>query len=262
MPRYKLTLQDAAGKSRSATVEAGSQAEAVDLARRKGYQVRQIESVYDLDAGGDPPAPMETAEHGYGYSQPRARKPAAEPAPARPGTFSLLLPTALAGLALLVSLGTLGYVLVRGTGKTDATEAKPDPLGPGLAAYDLSTASKTLEAEARIEAKLDLRAGLELERKTRGGRAGEKAETTKVYPDREKEFRGAKVVFYSYKEKGETRFRTQGYEKAEEAGVWVKKTITPADVQADNPALADAMRDWEANGPEREKDKAPRPPKK
>jgi hypothetical protein len=119
MPRYKLILQDASGKPRSATVDAGSQADAIDLARRKGYQVRQIEPVYDI-GDDDPPAPPETAEHGYAYDlpappRPRPRRPDPRPdePPVRLDPLFLLLPTVLSGLALLVSLVTLLYVLVR-----------------------------------------------------------------------------------------------------------------------------------------------------
>jgi hypothetical protein len=256
MPRYKLILQDAAGKSRSATVEAGSQAEAVDLSRRKGYQVRQIEAVYDLEGDDEPPAPVETAEHGYGYDPPPrpARRPPSNP-PTTPGPPLMPVAVALSGLALLVAVGTLGYVLFRGTGKTESTEGKADPVGTGLAGYDFSTATRAMESEARMESKLDVRARMEFDRKTREARAQEKADTTRVH--READYHGAKVVFYSYKEKGETRYRTQGYEKHEESGLWVKKSIAAGDVEGDDPTLAGQMRDWEKNGPGKPKDPTP-----
>lgn len=262
MLRFKLVLQDASGRSRSATVEAGSQAEAVDLARRKGYQVRHIEQVHDLDDDSEPPAPVETAEVGYGYNPP-APKPPRRTSPRDTagrgksgsgprGGLLMLAPIAMSGMAFLIACGTLGYVLFRGTGTTESTENTSGSAGSGLAAYDFTTASKAMESEAKMEAKLDLRAGMELERKTTGLRTQEKADTLKVH--READFSGAKIVFYSYKEKGEMKYRTQGFEKHEESGLWVKKSIGVNEVQAENAQLAAQMKDWNANGPGKPKD--------
>lgn len=260
MLRFKLILQDASGKSRSATVEAGSQAEAVDLARRKGYQVRHIEPVHDLDDGdSEPPAPVETAEHGYGYNPPsRAPRRAPQRDSANAGAprgdkrspLPMLLSMALSGMAFLLACATLGYVLFRGTGSTASTESRPEGSGSGLAAYDFTTATKAMESEAKIESKMDLRASLELERKTSGLRTQEKADTLKVH--READFQGAKIVFYSYKVKGEMKYATQGFEKHEESGLWIRKSIGVNEVQNENPDLAREMREWTMKGPEKE----------
>ncbi|HJZ57655.1 MAG TPA: hypothetical protein VKE74_21995, partial [Gemmataceae bacterium] len=194
----------------------------------------------------DPPAPVETADHGYEYAPPPPVRSPRPPAPARPNPVFLLVPTLLAGMAFLMALGTLTYVLIRGSGKADTAEGRSDPLGSGLAAYDFSTPAKALESEAKMEAKLDIRARLELERKLRGNRAQEKLDTLKVH--REEDYQGKKILFISYKEKGEMRYRTEAFEKSDDDGLWVPKDISPGEVGRDNPALADQMRRWASGG--------------
>src|SRR5207248_48793 len=90
-----------------------------------------------------------------GSPTPRVPPPP-QPEPAdRPSTLVLLFPTALAGLAFVVAVGTLAYVLVRGDSKKpDAGETRPDPFGPPLAGYDFSTPKEALKSKARMDARI------------------------------------------------------------------------------------------------------------
>jgi len=239
MPRFKLILQDASGKSRTATVEAASQAEAVDLARRKGYQVRQIEPVYDLDDAG-PPAPMDTAEHGYDDEDlPKKKTRERFREGGRSGSGFPLVPTILSGLALAVALFTLIYVLAS------------DPLGSGLGKYDFTSPRATFKSQLEMEKNADVRAEIQYMRKFRdktpkGKRVAEELESYRVR--KEVDFGSKKALFITVKVNGREQHSVHWYEKDSESGYWIEADVSQAALQKEQPETAEAISKFLASG--------------
>jgi hypothetical protein len=234
MPRFKLVLQDAAGKTRTATVEAADQADAVEVARRKGYQVRQVEPVYDL-ADGAPADDVGSAEH-------RLPGPRSAARPAVVGKQTLLLflvPTGLAAAAFLLALGTLIYVLVS------------DPLGSGLGKYDFSSPRAAYLSEMQIDRAADLRARIEYQRKfgertPSGKRLKEKMDSYEL--KKEVEYGSRRGLLVSYKSGGTVRREVVWFDKDEKTGYWVEVDIPPAEVRKNDAPLADQIEQFQSTG--------------
>ncbi len=236
MPRFKLVLQDASGKSRTATVEAASQAEAVDLARRKGYQVRQIEPVFDLD-DAEPPAPMDTAEHGY--DDPPRKSSRARAAGGKPSGVMTFLPMLLAGLALVVALFTLVYVIVS------------DPLGSGLGKYDFSSPRAAYKSHLEMEKNADVRAEIQYARKFRdksplGKSVQERLDSYQVR--KEVEFGNKQGLFITVKVDNREIHSVRWYEKDEDSGYWIEAEVNQSALNKEKPELAEQISKFLATG--------------
>lgn len=227
MPRFRLVVRDAAGKVRTSTVSAASEDAAADIARRKGYAVDRVEPVHDLD---DTPAPEPLPADD------------APPPPRRSASRVAVLPLAavvLAGLALLVSVFTFGYVVWT------------DPLGGGLGRYDLSSPRATYLSRMQMEQKVDLRAELELrrrfgERTPSGRRLAEKIASYELR--KEIDYGSRKGLLVTYKVGGEKRHEVEWFEKDDKTGWWLETDIPMTDIEKQDRELADQLRRFLSSG--------------
>jgi hypothetical protein len=136
----------------------------------------------------------------------------------------------------LAALGGVGYMMF----------LRPDPLGKGLAKYDFSTPAAAMKSELEMEANFDVRAGLELQRKTKKKPVEEMINSLSV--KKEEEWRGKKILFVSFTRDGVEKHETQAFEKQADTGFWVKSPLSSFDVREDNKKLADMMESWTKSG--------------
>jgi hypothetical protein len=141
--------------------------------------------------------------------------------------------------ALLLSLASIGIVVY-------FWFFRDDPLGKGIDKYDFSTPTAALKAEWQMDNNADFKAALELARKTRKKTAEEKLVSVEV--KKEAEWRGKKILFYSYREEGVTKYSPQGFEKHADTGYWMKTYVSTSSVREDNKSLADMIESWEKSG--------------
>lgn len=138
-----------------------------------------------------------------------------------------------------------------------------NPLRSHLAGYDFSSAADAYKSDLQMQSRADLPAMVELERQLRSYELKEKLETLEI--KREADFKridkqplegpGAapkthelKLLFVTFKSKGETKHKVESYEKHEGTGLWRPSFIDAYSVEQTDPALAKDMRDWEAQG--------------
>lgn len=262
MAQFRYVATDASGQRVKGYIEADSESEAVGRAWRRGLRIEQIEPV--MGGRGEPELP----------EPPRAapeERPlpsfVAPPASKGKGGDYPWLPTILAGIAVLISLTTLALVYIRtrdGSG-----------LGRGLAAYDISTPEAALRSKYLMQDNRDIRAAIDLQMLREGVPAEgvtpslkiEKVVTLK--PEKEddedelrmkrrfglkddapkkkkkpKEHKETKVAFYSFRRKGKTVKKTEGFEYDKETKAWMPAYVSPFRVKKSDPDLAKEMEEW------------------
>jgi hypothetical protein len=190
--------------------------------------------VFDLD-DADPPAPIDTAEEDFD-DRPRKKNRDRDRDRGRPGGGSSLLlkllPTILSGLALVIALFTLIYVLVS------------DPLGSGLGKYDFSNPRASFKSRLEIEKNADMRAMIQYERKFRdktpkGKAVAEELESYRVR--KEVEFGSKKGLFITAKVNGREMHSVHWYEKDSDSGYWIESEINQAALAKEQPEVAEAI---------------------
>ena len=144
--------------------------------------------------------------------------------------FTLVLPC----LSLLVALAALWIALFR------------DPLGSGISKYNFSTPRNALESYLKIQINHDMRAEIELSSLVRGKDLKEELSTLDVR--KEVEFRGKKMLFVAFKEKGVNKYDILSFEKDADTGFWIRTGVGAYEVEKDNKELANQMRRWEESG--------------
>jgi hypothetical protein len=158
-------------------------------------------------------------------------------------------PMAVAVIALVIAL--LGVVLTLCRDPYKSGFGFSNPFGDGLGGYDFDSASGAYKAQLEIEQIRDIRANLALQRKLNGKELKERLDTLKV--EKEVDFKKKekdksvdyKVLFISYKQKGEDRKEVVTMTKDADAGIWHRQYLSSSDVEKDNKDLAREMRDWD-----------------
>jgi hypothetical protein len=156
----------------------------------------------------------------------------------------------VAGLALILSLVAIGGVAY-------LWFLKPDPLGKGLKAYDVSTPAAMMKAELQMRANGDIKAFAELERKGMNKELKEEIDTLEV--KKEATWGTKTILFVTYKNDGKPKYETRGFEKNAESGLWDHSYVSALDVEKDNKKLADMMRSWQDSGSLEPKVEPPKP---
>jgi hypothetical protein len=166
-----------------------------------------------------------------------AERPAPAPAQPRqrgPGRLllvaNLLLSTAAVALALLAL----------------ALHFWANPLGPGLAGYDLSTPRAALVSRLQMQQRKDIRAALELQALTEGDKFREKLDTLEV--EREVEWKGGTILFIAFQQDGVRRHSAVGFERDARTGYWLQVPLNLDRVRAADPDLAKHVESWESEG--------------
>jgi hypothetical protein len=168
---------------------------------------------------------------------------------ARRGGGSLIA-VILALLALAVAVTALVLVFVRAPSKEDLS--RPDRLpGTDLSNYDLKSPKEAMISMERMNLNRDMRAHYQLALKLKDKRAQERLDTLEVKA--EQDFKGDRILFISFKEKGVVKHETEAYEKDPDTGIWFFKHLSHYVVEKDNKDLAKKMREWEESG-EKQKD--------
>lgn len=235
MNRFKLTILDPSGKTRSATVEAASQAEAIELARRRGFQVQQIITLYD-----NADAPAAGAYGGEAYPLEEAETPPPASGHSRRRFFtSPLLSTTLSAVALLLALSTLIYVASR------------ESFGSGLRKYDFSNARAAYASGLQMERDKDLRAFVEYERRfgehsLEGKRVREKIDSYEL--QKEIDYGSRKGLLVTYKAGGEKRHEVVWFEKDDDSGFWVRTDVLSRDIERNDRDLAELISHFLSTG--------------
>jgi hypothetical protein len=122
-----------------------------------------------------------------------------------------------------------------------------DPANRGLAAYDLDTPRDALVAEAKMQAKKDARALMELDMLRSGRDPEAMAETLKI--EREQTFQGKKILFVTWEEDGVEKHGVRAVEKDAETGYWIPAHFPrDAELEQSDPQLAQNVRSWELEG--------------
>jgi hypothetical protein len=166
-------------------------------------------------------------------SEPPAPAPA-EPSGRAPGQLLLLGNLVLSGAAVVLALLAL------------ALHFFADPLGPGLARYDLTTPQAAVRSEMQMRLHHDARAVLELQALAEEGRLKEKIDTLEVR--KEVDWKDGKVLFITYLENGTRRYSAAGFEKDARTGSWLPVPLSLAEVRAENADLAKQIESWEKDG--------------
>jgi len=121
------------------------------------------------------------------------------------------------------------------------------PVNRGLRAYDLDTPRDAIVAEAKMEAKKDARALMELDLLRSGRDPKAMADTLKV--EREQNFQGKKILFVKWEDDGIAKHDVRAVEKDAETGFWVPTTVPPEmELEQNDRQLAQNVREWEQNG--------------
>jgi hypothetical protein len=141
--------------------------------------------------------------------------------------------------ALVLSLVALG-------GLTYHWFLRSDPLGKGLSSYDLSTPTAAAKSMQQIDANMDLKAVIELQRKTKDKKLKEKIDTFEV--KKETTWKDKTLLFITYKEEGKAKYDVVGMEKKGDPGVWTRSYVSDYEVENDNKDLAATMRSWKREG--------------
>ena len=121
-----------------------------------------------------------------------------------------------------------------------------DPLGAGMSRYRFSTPKDSLISELQIEQNKDLRANIEYHTVRTDPALREKLKTLEVR--KEAEWKGNKILFIVYEEKGVKKYDTPAFEKDADSGFWFPKYLSSSEVERDDKDLADKMNAWRQQG--------------
>ncbi|HZN36619.1 MAG TPA: hypothetical protein VFB80_22470 [Pirellulaceae bacterium] len=150
------------------------------------------------------------------------------------------LATILSGVALAISCGVACWTFSH------------DPLGRGLAAYDLSSPKAALVSQLKMLESQDYRAILESADQFNAKRAQDKLRTLEFR--KESEFRGKKILFISYEENGIRKHDIQSFEKDAETGAWksayasITSVFEGSDETPDEKKLRGMIKKWRDSG--------------
>lgn len=158
-------------------------------------------------------------------------------------------PMTIAVIALVIAVIGLFLALFR-------DQMKPgfglgNPFGDGLGGYDFDSPAAALKSEMEIERRRDIRAMLALQQKVKDKETQEHIDTLKVdeevdYKKKDKDKSSDyKILFTSYKQKGENKKRVVTMEKDADSGIWHRSYLSPFDVEKDNKELGQKMQNWD-----------------
>lgn len=220
MPKFRFSIVESGGQSRSGTIEAASEAEAAFSLRQRGLQPTQISAVDAADSDWD--------------RSRESRSPfAGVPNLARRGLAGIPLsgplPLILSGAALLFAIVALIVAITR------------DPLGRGVSHYDFSTPEGATRSMVEIDFNSDIRARMELDRLQQGDPESvwQTFEVKKVA-----KFQDRKIVFVTYREAGRTRKRLFTFEREPSSKLWIPRYVSPYKVGDFDEQLGKEMRAW------------------
>ncbi len=182
-----------------------------------------------ISARGDRDVPLPIDD------RPLARARPVAPAGSAGRTLALAAALIMSFLALAAAGVALGIVWFR----------SPFP-GSGLKKYDFSTPAAAYRSRLEIEANKDLRAEIELQTELHGPQIKEHLRTLQV--KKEAEWRGKKILFVSYEQKGVKKHETVAFEKDAKTGYWLRSYVSAYDVRNENRDLADQMESWSRSG--------------
>lgn len=220
MSKFRFSIVDSTGQSRSGTIEAVSEAEAAFNLRQRGFELTAISPVGAADSDWDRSREVRS---NAGMPQMVRRWLAALPT-------TSVLPLALSGAALLFSMGALIATLVR------------DPLGRGLRHYDFSTPEAAARSTLQIDLTNDLRAQMEINRLTHGDDPLSILKTLEV--KRVAAYQGKRIAFASYEEGTRSRKRLFSFELEPVSKVWVPTYVSPYKVEKTDERLGKEMQAW------------------
>jgi predicted Zn finger-like uncharacterized protein len=166
------------------------------------------------------------------------RPPRRAPAAARRSlglTLAVLAGLGMSALALVLSGVALGLVFFR----------NPLP-GSSLKKYDFSTPKAALTSQLEMERDQNLRAGMEMNGLVEGPLVQEKLRTLDVR--KEAEWKGKKILFVAYEQKGVKKYNTIGFEKDAKTGFWLRHYVSSFEVRKDDERLARVMESWQDRG--------------
>ncbi|HVS38438.1 MAG TPA: MJ0042-type zinc finger domain-containing protein [Gemmataceae bacterium] len=161
----------------------------------------------------------------------RAAAPRTRPTRSSSGSFLRVTTVILAGLGCALGGTALGLVLFR------------DPLGGGMKRYRFSTPKDSLISQLQIEQNKDIRAMMELTALGNDPKVKEKLRTLEVR--KEADWKGDKILFIVYEDKGVKKYETTAFERDVDSGVWFPKYVSRFDVENSDKDLAERMRAWE-----------------
>ena len=159
---------------------------------------------------------------------PRPRPPAR----ARGGRVMRWATFTLAALGFVLGATALGLIFFH------------DPLGGGMGRYRFSTPRDSLMSALQIEQNKDIRAEIQLNSLRSDRLLAEKLKTLEVH--REAEWKGNKILFIVYEEKGVKKYETPTFEKDADTGYWFPKYVSSFEV--DDKDLSQKMTDWQQKG--------------
>ncbi len=220
MPKFRFSIVDSAGQSRSGTIEAVSEAEAAFNLRQRGFELTAISPLGGADSDWDRPREVRA---GGGMPQVVRRWLAGLP-------MTSVLPLVLSGAALLFSMGALIATLVR------------DPLGRGLRHYDFSTPEAATRSMLQIDVAGDIRARLDLDRVRGGGDPLSILKSLEV--KRVTEYQGKRIAFASYEEGQKKRKKLFSFELDPVSKLWVPTYLSPYQVEKTDERLGKEMQAW------------------
>jgi hypothetical protein len=193
-----------------------------------------------MQDAGPPPPPSAEAEINVELvpipvrdESRRAPSPAAGP-DRSPACLVLVANFALSACALAVALLALGLHFFSYLS------------GSGLNRYDFTTPRAALVSQMQMELRKDVRAALELQSLTGGGKLKEKLETLEVR--KEVDWKGGTILFIAYQEDGVQHYGTVGFEKNAQTGFWTQVPVSLGEVRAQNPELGKQIEAWEKDG--------------
>jgi hypothetical protein len=65
---------------------------------------------------------------------------------------------------------------------------------------------------------------------------------------KEAEWKGKKILFVAYEEKGVKKYNTIGFEKDAKTGFWLRHYVSSFEVRKDDERLARVMESWQDRG--------------
>jgi hypothetical protein len=184
------------------------------------------------------------------------------------------LPGVLATLALLVSLAALFLTIFREP-LGPVQKLNWNALGTGVEGYDFTTPADAYKSQLRIEEKRDIRALMEVSRRTQAKALNEQIDTLEIkkevdlklpvkkrarsrtldLPRQKKDasekggkMREIKLLFVTYLKDGEQQYEVKAMEKHDDTGWWMATFVSSYTVADTNKELARKMRDWEEKG--------------
>jgi hypothetical protein len=163
----------------------------------------------------------------------------------------------VAVLALVIALGALFYAVFRDP--FGSAYSMRNPFGSPLSRYDLASASGAFKSQLQMRYNTDVQAEIELQKRF-NPEFKEQIDTLEI--KREADFKRTalgppgqsgkpieiKLLFTTYKRKGETQYKVESMEKHEESGMWRPSYIDPQEIERTDKTLAQEYRDWQMQG--------------